>query len=112
VMETMTFDCGGKICSMVILKKAVESAGALTEHTEGFVDIPRSIEGVEVSILYNEISSNYFKISFRSKGKINIEQIAGALGGGGHINAAGCEIEGDIETIRHRVIDMARHVVE
>lgn len=112
VMETLTFDCGGKICSMVVLKKVIESAGALAEHTEGFVDIPRSIEGVEVSILYNEISSNYFKISFRSKGKINIEQIAGALGGGGHINASACEIEGDIETIRHRVIEMTRHVVE
>jgi len=106
VLETMTFDLGGKISSMVVLQKTIESAGALPEHTEDLVDIPRSIEGVEVSILYNELSSNYFKISFRSKGKINVERIARAFGGGGHINASGCEIEGDIETIRHRVLDV------
>ena len=103
VLETMTFDCDGKIGSMVVLRKTIKSAGALPEHTEGFVDIPRSVEGVEISILYNELSENYFKISFRSKGKTDVERIARAFGGGGHTNASGCEIEGDIETIRHRV---------
>ena len=111
VLETMTFDCDGKIGSMVVLRKTIESAGALQEHTEGFVDIPRSIEGVEVSILYNELSSNYFKISFRSKGKINVERIARAFGGGGHTNASGCEIEGDIETVKRRVLDVTRPVI-
>ncbi|OIP89992.1 MAG: hypothetical protein AUK24_05300 [Syntrophaceae bacterium CG2_30_49_12] len=111
VLETMTFDLGGKIGSLVVLRKAIESAGALQEHAEGFVDIPRSIEGVEVSILYNELSQNYFKISLRSKGKLNVEQIARAFGGGGHANASGCEIEGDIETVKHRVLDMTRSIV-
>jgi len=110
-LETMTFDCDGKIGSMVVLRKTIESAGALQEHAEGFVDIPRSIEGVEVSILYNELSSNYFKISFRSKGKINVERIARAFGGGGHTNASGCEIEGDIETVKRRVLYVTRSVI-
>ncbi|MDI6775647.1 MAG: bifunctional oligoribonuclease/PAP phosphatase NrnA [Syntrophales bacterium] len=112
VLETLTFDSDGKIGSMVVLQKTIESVRALPEHTEGFVDIPRSIEGVEISILYNELSENYFKISFRSKGKINVERIARAFGGGGHTNASGCEVEGDIETIRHRVRDVIKACVK
>jgi len=108
VLETLTFDCDGKIASTVVLQKTIKSVGALPEHTEDLVDTPRSIEGVEISILYNELSSNYFKISLRSKGKINVEPVARAFGGGGHTNASGCEVEGDIETIKHRVLDIIK----
>jgi phosphoesterase RecJ-like protein len=111
-LDTMAFDWAKKVGYMVVLRSTLEEAGALMEHTEGFVDIPRSVQGVEVSILFSEVSDRYFKLSLRSKGKVNVERVARTFGGGGHINAAACHIEGELETVRQRVLDVIGAVVE
>jgi phosphoesterase RecJ-like protein len=112
VLDTLAFDWTKKVGYMVVLRTALEKAGALTEHTEGFVDIPRSVQGVEVSILFIEVSDRYFKLSLRSKGKVNVERVAKVFGGGGHINAAACHIEGDLEAVRQKVLDVIGAVIE
>jgi phosphoesterase RecJ-like protein len=56
---------------------------------EGLVNYPFSIKGIKVCALFNE-TDDYVKISFRSKGKIDMNQFARSyFSGGGHINAAG-----------------------
>jgi phosphoesterase RecJ-like protein len=91
-----------------VTQKALADAGAFPEYTEGFVDLPRSIRGVEISILYMELPDGRFKLSLRSKGTVNVERVARAFGGGGHINAAGCRVEGELSAIRRRVIKAIR----
>jgi phosphoesterase RecJ-like protein len=100
VLGTLTLDVGGRVGSLVVTREAVARSGALQEHSEGFVDLPRTIQGVEISILFNELDENYFKLSLRSKGRFNVEQVAGYFGGGGHVNAAGCRIRGDIASVK------------
>jgi phosphoesterase RecJ-like protein len=51
-----------------------------------------------------------FKLSLRSKGKVNVEKIARKFGGGGHINAAACRIDGDIEAIQARVLEAVKEL--
>ena len=104
-LETLAFDWNGKVGYMVVSRKDIEDAGAREEHTEGFVDIPRSIQGVEVSILFTELSEHEFKLSLRSKGKANVERVASAFGGGGHINAAAFHINGNFSTVLYRVLN-------
>jgi bifunctional oligoribonuclease and PAP phosphatase NrnA len=104
VLETLTFDCNGKVGSMVVLKESLEKTGALPEHTDGFVDLPRTVQGVEVSILFSELSEQDFKLSMRSKGRFNVERIAKRFGGGGHINAAACRIKGDVSAVKRLVL--------
>jgi phosphoesterase RecJ-like protein len=103
-LETLVFDWGIKVGYMLVTRKDLEQTGACNELTEGFVDIPRSIRGIEISILFMELSEHQFKLSFRSKGKVSVERIAGLFGGGGHINAAACYINGDFENVLHRVL--------
>jgi len=104
VLETFESDWDEKISSIVVTRKMIEEAGALPEHTEGFVDFARSIEGVEVAVFYNEMSENNFRISLRSKGRINVERVARKFGGGGHANASACMIEGNIDTVKRRIV--------
>jgi len=111
-LDTLAFDWTRKVGYVVVSRKALEDTGALPEQTEGFVDIPRSIQGVEVSILFSELSDHYFRLSMRSKGKVNVERVASRFGGGGHINAAACHIEGDIETVKQRVLDVIGTIVD
>lgn len=105
VLESLALDLNGKVASMIVTRENIACAGALQEHTEGFVDLPRTIEGVEISILFNELETNYFKLSIRSKGRFDVERVAGKFGGGGHVNAAGCRIRGDIATVKRLVLD-------
>jgi phosphoesterase RecJ-like protein len=104
VLGTLAFELDRRVSYMIVTRKSLEDAGALQEHTEGFVDIPRSIQGVEVSILFNELSENRFKLSLRSKGRVNVESVARMFGGGGHINAAACSMDGDIDTVKYRIL--------
>ena len=108
-LETLNLDMAQKISSMVVTQKAMQETGASYDHTEGFVDVIRSVNGMEVAVLYSQLQENYFKLSLRSKGKVNVEKVAKLFGGGGHFNAAACRIEGDIEDIKARV---ARAITE
>ena len=104
MLESLALDLNGKVGSMIVTQENLASTGALQEHTEGFVDLPRTIEGVEISILFSELEENYFKLSLRSKGRFDVERVARKLGGGGHVNAAGCRIKGDIATVKRLVL--------
>ena len=110
-LKTLTFYLNGRAASMVVSLESIATTGALSEHIEGFVDVPRTVRGVEVSILYLELSKNCYKLSFRSKGKINVEKVARRFGGGGHTNAAACQIAGELETIKGQVTEALSVVI-
>jgi phosphoesterase RecJ-like protein len=108
ILPTLVLEEGGRVGSLIVMQKALVDAGALPEHTEGFVDLPRTIRGVGISILYTELPDGSFKLSLRSKGGVNVERVAQIFGGGGHTNAAGCRMEGELPEIRRRVIEAIR----
>jgi len=110
VLDTLEFYEGEKVGFVYVTQKMLRREGALSEHTEGFVDIIRSIQGVEIAACYYEVSKNRFKISLRSKGKVNVEEIAGKLGGGGHVNASACRVDGSIKAVKDKMLSAIRTV--
>jgi len=111
VLDTLRFDLGGRVGSMVVFRETLDSLGATYDHTENFVDIPREIRGVDVAIFYSEMDERLFKLSLRSKDRINVERVAKVFGGGGHVNAAACHIEGDFPDVHRHVLDAVRSVL-
>ena len=81
-----------KIGYMTITQTDFTDLEALESDTENFVNFIISIEGVKLGLLFIELK-NGFKISFRSKGKLPANKLAGVFGGGGHINAAGARFK-------------------
>jgi len=108
VLQSLDFSQEGTVGSMVVYQRDLEETGALPEHTDGFVDLPRTVEGVKISILYSELADGRFKISLRSKNDVNVERVARAFGGGGHINAAACRLDGDLSVIKQRILEEIR----
>lgn len=104
VMDKMRFYENDKIAAIVIDRKSLEEAGAGSEVTEGFVDFPLSVEGVEVAVSLLETKPNLYKISLRSKGRANVNAIASDFGGGGHILASGCVIAGPLEEVIEKLV--------
>ncbi len=77
-----------KIAYMVLKQSSFKTLNAVESDTENFVNYTLSIEGVVIGIFFIELKHG-FKVSFRSKGEIPVNKLAGEFGGGGHTNAAG-----------------------
>ena len=109
-LETLSLDLKNRVGSLVVTQKALQETGASWELTEGFVDIPRTVGGVEISILYTQRGDNNYKLSLRSKADVNVEKVAKKFGGGGHIHASACWMKGDIESIKSQIIKAIREL--
>jgi phosphoesterase RecJ-like protein len=103
VLGTLSISCEGRLASLVVSQEALAARQASVDMTEGFVNEGRKIEGVEVSALFRELAPDQFRISFRSRGRVDVGTIATHLGGGGHRNASGVTAKGDLSTIRGQV---------
>ena len=108
-LSTLEFDWQGRIAILTVSRKMLDEAGAQWEHTEGFVEFPRSIEGVQVAAFLSEIGEGLYKVSLRSKGRFNVEEVARKFGGGGHINAAACRISGDADTVKKKLFEAIKN---
>lgn len=62
------------------------------------------MRGVEVAVSILESKENCYKISLRSKGKVNVNEVASQFGGGGHILASGCMISGFYEDVKDKLL--------
>ncbi len=90
----------GLAASVTVTLDMYAACGGDAELTDGFVNYPRSIRGVEVAIFFRQLSEQKFKVGFRSKGKVNVATFSAALGGGGHHNAAGCTVDGSLAEVK------------
>lgn len=104
VLNTLELTSDGKIASLVVTLDMLDKTNANKELADGFVNYARTIEGVEVGVLFREAKQGEYKISMRSKGRIDVAEISMEFGGGGHMNAAGCNIKGNLKDIKEKVI--------
>ena len=88
---------------IVITQEAMKKCGADKGMTEGFVDFPLNIDGVEVAASIMEDKYRQYKISLRSKEYADVNKIAGTFGGGGHVRASGCMLFGEVEDVIDRL---------
>jgi phosphoesterase RecJ-like protein len=82
-----------------------DKVGAAPGDSEGLIDYPRSIAGVDAVALIRQRDDGSHKVSLRSRGDVDVEKIARHNGGGGHRNAAGFVLEGDGEAARRKVVE-------
>lgn len=105
VLESELY-AGGKIISGYISKQIFKQFKATSMDTEGIVEQLRLTDGVEVAIFIYQVARKSYKFSLRSKNYVDVSVIATEFGGGGHVHAAGFEIEGDVDDILGKVITM------
>ena len=87
-LKTIELYHSGMLGLLTITKEMQSKANAREFDSEGFVDYPRLIAGVEVGALIKEAGKNFFKISLRSNDWVNVSDLARYFGGGGHPRAA------------------------
>ena len=100
---------GDRIAYFWLKKADLDRTGASSNDTEGLIDHIRAIEPVVVACVFEEIEPELTRISLRSKSKeVNVSEICGQFGGGGHPAAAGARIVGHPHSVQRRVIAALR----
>ncbi len=102
-LKTLRIEADGKLALITADLGAFARAGAGPEDTEEIINIPRSISGVQAIAYFKQWETGTVKVSLRSRGEIDVRAIAATFGGGGHTNAAGCAIQGELADVERRV---------
>ncbi|MGN0642069.1 MAG: bifunctional oligoribonuclease/PAP phosphatase NrnA [Huintestinicola sp.] len=92
-------------CAIVaITSETMEQTGLSKEEFEGMASLPMQIEGVEVGVTIKEKEPGKFKVSMRSAETADVSYICSKLGGGGHVRAAGCVVEGELQQVKLKIL--------
>ena len=110
-LSTLEVIQNGLVASVTVTLDMYAATGTDSQLTDGFVNYPRSVRGVEVAIFFRQLEERKYKIGFRSKGKVNVAAFSAALGGGGHHNAAGCTVDGTLQEVKALVYQIVEDVL-
>jgi phosphoesterase RecJ-like protein len=112
VLGDMERSSDGRTAWVVVTEDLYRRTGTTAEDTDNFVNFVRSVSGVEVAVLFRQTGPEQFKISLRSKGRVDLSAVAQSLGGGGHKNAAGGIVDGPFLSVRDRVLQAVQQQIE
>ncbi len=103
-LDKMRFYLDDKLAILTVKKETLNKYNLNEESTEGMVDYPLTIDCVEVAVSLLQTKNELYRVSFRTKGKVNANAIASEFGGGGHTFASGCVVSGPYEEVIEKII--------
>ncbi len=108
LMESIRFMDGRCIVSCVD-RKMMDFYGLGTGDLDGIVNQLRNIRGVDCAVFMYETDSMEYKVSMRSNEKVDVAKVASYFGGGGHVRAAGCTMQGTFHDV---INNLSLHIEE
>ncbi len=102
----------GRCIVSVISKQTMDFYGASSNDLDGIVSQMLLTIGVDCSLFMYEISPLEYKVSLRSNGAVDVAKIAGLFGGGGHVRAAGCTVNGTCHDVINNIVKYIHHQME
>lgn len=105
-LSTLELHAENRIAIQTITIKTLKDTGSSYQDAEGLINVPLQTASIEVSILLKENEAGTLRCSLRSKGGINVAQIAQSFRGGGHKSAAGFKSPYPLETTKAKVLEL------
>lgn len=103
-MEKIEYHLDGKIAILRLEKEDLQKHNMSTEDSRDLIDFVMNIDTLIVGVMLRQEAPQEYKLSFRSKGLIEVRTIAESFGGGGHLYAAGATVRSSYQEIRNSVI--------
>ncbi len=108
VLSTLQLAHEGRVASVFVTRAMFDKTATTEEDTENFVTHTLSIAGVQVGLMFTELTEGV-KISFRSRGDIAVNKLAQEFGGNGHKNAAGARTNArQLEAVIKQVVERSK----
>lgn len=100
VLGTLSYHARGKVAVLYATQAMLTETGGAMADTEGFVNIAMSVDGVRLAaFLKQKQEDGLWRVSLRARDGGDVQQVAARFGGGGHRQAAGCDLEGSIDEV-------------
>jgi phosphoesterase RecJ-like protein len=103
-LTRMMLDCGGKLAWTYVTLVDYRETGAEPPDTEDLVNECLTVEGVDAAFILIEQTNGNIKASLRSRSHLDVSQIAGNFGGGGHKQAAGAILSGPLADVQASIL--------
>lgn len=94
----------GKLICVDLPRVIVKKFSAQFDLRDKIFGYLRTVEGVEVLIIFTEEKGGITRVNFRSQGGVDVARVAAKFHGGGHSKASGCTFAGDIKTAHRKVL--------
>ena len=107
-LQTLVVERDVGLAWITVPPGSMKRHGLTADDLDGVVEFPRSIEGVNMALMFREISRGRVKVSLRSVGDVDVADFAHLFGGGGHTKAAGLSVEGSLAAVQTQVLEAAR----
>jgi len=101
----------GKIICMELSKRVLAKFSEAFDLRDALFRFLRSIKGVEVVIICTEFKHNKTRVNLRSTGTVNVAKLAYQFQGGGHHNASGCVMDGNVAQAKSRMLKELKKVL-
>lgn len=113
VLQSLRTDSGGKIVWLEVPHALLKRARPGPEMVDELVNFPRAVKTAEVAfVLREDQPGRLVRVSFRSKGNVDVNALARRFGGGGHRAASGCTFESTpLAEARRQVLRAARQAL-
>lgn len=105
VLSTLELEFRNAVAILTMRADMIRDSGAIYEEADQLINIPLKSEEIRVSVFFKENLEGLVRCSMRSKGAINVAEIAQAFGGGGHLTAAGFKCSHSIAATRRAVLE-------
>ncbi|MFN2483215.1 MAG: bifunctional oligoribonuclease/PAP phosphatase NrnA [Pyrinomonadaceae bacterium] len=112
VLATVRHDAAARVAWLHQTLAMQEESNASEEDSDGFVNYPMACGEVDAVAFLKETAPGVYRTSLRSKGEVNVARVAERFGGGGHRNAAGCTLTGDLAEAERTVVSLLLEAVE
>ena len=104
INSAMEYYLDDKCAMAAVTLDTVKKTGLAQEEFEGIAGMSVQMEGVQIGVIIKEKSEGKFKVSMRSASDIDVSEICRKFGGGGHVKAAGCSLEGALDDVKLRLL--------
>lgn len=94
----------GRVTFSALTQDDFRRAGSTPDETEGIVDHLRAVREARAAALFVELPDGAIRVSMRSRGAVDVGEVALRFGGGGHVNAAGCTVPGPMREAQQRLL--------
>lgn len=108
ILSRLVTELDGRLAHMVVRQSDFETTGAVPSDTEDVINVALTVAGTEVAVFFVQQPGGGCKVSFRSRGPLDCNEIAARFGGGGHKAAAGARIDLPLDVAQAKVLDAVR----
>ena len=106
LLDSMELLDEGRLALLYMDDAMLEACNCTNNDTEGLINLPLTAREIQAVVFFKVGPTGEVRVSMRSKYDVDVRQVAGAFGGGGHKNAAGFTVTGSLEAVRPRIVEL------